>query len=133
MAGTGHDQGRRAFIHTNGNLSGPVTRLRLGQNLLALVDGPLSFDVAVDMTAARVKGIEASPVAGQADALVAPSIETANGVYRAMCLFGKAEMAGILYGGIVPIVLPSRSDSAENRFNSIALAAMAAKRDSLTD
>lgn len=93
----------------------------------AFVDGPLSFDAAVDMKAARLKGVEGSQVAGQADVLVAPNIETANGVYRAMCLFGNAEMAGIIYGGVVPIVLPSRSDSTENRFNSIALAALAAK------
>ncbi len=99
----------------------------------ALVDGPLSFDAAIDMSAARVKGIEDSQVAGQADVLVAPNIETANGVYRAMCLFGNADIAGVVYGGIVPVVLPSRSDSVENRFNSIALAALATGERKVSD
>lgn len=92
----------------------------------AMVDGPLSFDAAVSMFAARAKGLENSPVAGKADILVAPNIETANGVYRAMCLYGNADVAGIVFGGVVPVVLPSRSDSVENRFNSIAMAALAA-------
>lgn len=92
----------------------------------AYVDGPLSFDVAVDMVAAHSKGIKDSPVAGQADILLAPNLETANGVYKAMTLFGNAQIGGIVYGGKVPIVLSSRSDSIENQFNAIALGALTA-------
>ncbi len=92
----------------------------------AIVDGPLPFDVAVDMAAARTKGIVGSPVAGQADILLAPDIATANGVYRAMTLFGRAAMGGVVVGGKVPVVLNSRSDSVDNRFNSIILATLMA-------
>ncbi|NOY88832.1 MAG: phosphate butyryltransferase [FCB group bacterium] len=92
----------------------------------AYVDGPLSFDVAVDMIAAHSKGIKNSPVAGQADILIAPNLETANGVYKAMTLFGKVQIGGIVYGGKVPIVLSSRSDSMENQFYAIVLGVLVA-------
>ena len=72
------------------------------------------------------KGISDSPVAGQADILLAPDIATANGVYRAMTLVGNAAIGGMIVGGKVPVVLNSRSDSVDNRFNSIVLAALAA-------
>ncbi|UCE23303.1 MAG: bifunctional enoyl-CoA hydratase/phosphate acetyltransferase [Candidatus Zixiibacteriota bacterium] len=89
------------------------------------VDGPLSFDVAVDMAAAHAKGITDSHVAGQADIVLAPNIETANGVYRAMNLYGRAEMGGIVVGGAVPVVISSRSDSVQTRFNSLIVGIMA--------
>ena len=87
----------------------------------AHVDGPLSLDVAIDMFAAHSKGIIDSEVAGQADALVAPNIETANGIYTAMSLYGHAEVGGLIYGGRVPVALGSRSDSMENKYRSIVL------------
>ncbi len=92
-----------------------------GQIKGAFVDGPLSFDVAIDMFAAHAKGVHASTVAGQADALVAPNIESANGVYKAMALYGHCEMGGVIVGGRVPIALGSRSDTFDSKFNSIAL------------
>lgn len=94
----------------------------------AYVDGPLSFDVAVDMFAAHSKGITDSMVAGQADILLAPDIATANGVYRAMSLYGNAVMGGVVIGGKVPVVLSSRSDSVENRLNSITLGVLTASQ-----
>ena len=92
----------------------------------AFVDGPLSFDVAIDMEAAFAKGIKDSEVAGQADAMVAPNIETANGIYTAMSLYGNAEVGGVIYGGQVPIALGSRSDSLDNKYRSIVLGVLAA-------
>lgn len=89
------------------------------------VDGPLSFDVAVDMEAAHAKGVTTSEVAGQADAMVAPHIEVANGIYKAMSLYGPAEIGGVVVGGKVPLSLPSRSDRADGRFRSIVLACLA--------
>ncbi len=86
------------------------------------VDGPLSFDCAVDFPAAQSKGITDSEVAGQADALLAPNIETAYGIYQAMALYGKAQMGGVLVNGTVPVVMPARADSIETIFHSIALA-----------
>ncbi len=92
----------------------------------AYVDGPLSFDIAVDLFAAHSKGITDSKVAGQADIILAPNIETANGIYRAMSLYGKSELGGIICGGKVPVIVNSHSDSVETRFNSIMLGSLAA-------
>lgn len=91
-----------------------------------LIDGPLSFDIAVDSFAAEGKGIKNLDVAGQADALLAPNIETANGVYTAMSLYGNADVGGLLFGGKVPIAMASRSDSEKNRYHSILLSIIAA-------
>ncbi|MFZ5980068.1 MAG: phosphate acyltransferase [Candidatus Zixiibacteriota bacterium] len=92
----------------------------------AFVDGPLSFDIAVDMFAAHAKGVTDSEVAGQADALIAPNIEVANGVYKGMSLYGKCQMGGVIVGGRVPIALGSRSDNADNKYNSLVLGVLAA-------
>ncbi|MEA3296525.1 MAG: phosphate acyltransferase [candidate division Zixibacteria bacterium] len=99
-----------------------------GQIKNAFVDGPLSFDVAVDMVAAHSKGITTSEVAGQADVMIAPNIETANGVYKAMALYGNAQVGGILYGGCVPVALAEGWEPSETGFNSIVLAVLAAVR-----
>jgi phosphate butyryltransferase len=91
----------------------------------AYVDGPLSFDVAVDPAAAESKGITNSAVAGRCDGMLAPSIEVANGVYNAMTLHGRADIGGVIIGGRVPLAVNSRADSDQARFNSIALASLA--------
>ena len=88
------------------------------------VDGPLSFDCAVDPVAAESKGITNSEVAGRANAMLAPNIDTAHGVYKAMALYGNARVGGVIYGGRVSVALAARSDSAENILNSIALAVL---------
>lgn len=97
-----------------------------GQVKGARVDGPLSFDIAVDMFAAHSKGVKTSPVAGQADAMVAPNIETANGIYKAMTLYGHCEMGGVIIGGKVPIALGSRSDTWQGKYNSLLLGVLSA-------
>lgn len=96
-----------------------------GQIKGAFVDGPISFDCAVDMFAARSKGLDKSEVAGQADILLAPNIETAGGIYRAMSLYGKVQIGGVLIGGKAPVALGTRSDSAETKFHSIVLGVLA--------
>jgi phosphotransacetylase len=88
-----------------------------------IIDGPLSFDVAIDSNVAWSKGVTDSKVAGDADIFVAPSIETANGVYKALVIFAGAESAGILYGGPSPVVTMLAVDSTESIINSIILAA----------
>jgi phosphate butyryltransferase len=93
-----------------------------GQIRGALVDGPLSYDVAVDMEAAQAKGIRHSAVAGQADAMLASSIEVANGVYLAMSLYGRCDIGGVIAGGLVPVAASFPSDSLSSRFHSILLA-----------
>lgn len=86
-----------------------------------VVEGPVSFDIAVDMAAAQAKGMGNSAVAGQTDILIAPNIETANGVLKAVSLFTELEIGGVLVGGTVPVALSLDYDSEENKFNSLLL------------
>jgi len=98
-----------------------------GQISGALLDGPLAFDNAVSPEAARVKGIT-SQVAGQADILVVPDLESGNMLAKQLEYLGGAESAGIVMGGRVPLVLTSRSDSRVTRLASCAIALMLAER-----
>ena len=88
-----------------------------------IVDGPLDLDIAVDPELARVKGIK-SPVAGQADILIAPDIDAGNMMYKELSFMSDAQGAGIVMGAKVPVILTSRSDSAETRMFSTALAVL---------
>lgn len=90
-----------------------------------VVEGPLSFDIAIDKNAAIAKGLTDSVVAGDADILVAPNIETAGGVYKAINLFADAEIGGVITGGKVPVVVLIEIDSVDTRYNSILLSLMA--------
>ncbi len=90
----------------------------------ARVEGPLALDNAVSVEAARHKGI-AGDLAGRADILVAPNIEAANILYKALIFFAKAEEAGVVMGARSPIVLNSRSDLVRNKLYSLALGALA--------
>lgn len=93
-----------------------------GEYGAVIVDGPLDVRTACDAEALRTKGIS-SPLEGKADVLVFPDIEAANTFYKTITFFLNAPTAGCLVGTIAPVVLPSRGDSAENKFLSIALAA----------
>jgi phosphotransacetylase len=92
-----------------------------GQITGALVDGPLAFDNAVSMAAAKTKGIQ-SRVAGDADILVVPDIESGNMLAKQLEYLGDAQAAGLVMGARVPIVLTSRADSAHSRIASCAMA-----------
>ena len=91
-----------------------------GQITGGLVDGPLAFDNAVSLAAARTKGI-ISPVAGDADILVVPDLESGNMLAKQLEYLGGAQAAGIVMGARVPIVLTSRADSAHSRIASCAI------------
>ncbi len=91
----------------------------------AIVDGPLAFDNAVSVEAAKVKGID-SPVAGSADVLLVPNIEAGNVLFKQMVYFMSAAAAGIVMGAKVPIVLTSRADPVPARLASAALASIVA-------
>jgi phosphate acetyltransferase len=91
----------------------------------ALLDGPLAFDNAIDMEAARIKGIK-SEVAGRAQILVVPDLESGNMLAKNLSYFAKAVGAGIVVGARVPVVLTSRADSARSRMASAAVAALLA-------
>lgn len=92
----------------------------------ALVHGPLAFDNAVSPDAAAVKGIT-HPVAGHADILLAPNIETGNALFKMMVYFMSACAAGIVLGAKVPAILTSRADPPEARLASAAIAAILAE------
>jgi len=91
----------------------------------ALIEGPFAFDNAVSPDAARLKGIH-SPVAGNADILVVPNIETGNSLFKMMVYFMSATAAGIVMGATVPIILTSRADPPQARVAAAALAALVA-------
>lgn len=92
-----------------------------GQITGGLVDGPLAFDNAVSLAAAKTKGIQ-SEVAGDADILVVPDLESGNMLAKQLEYLGGAQAAGIVMGAKVPIVLTSRADSAHSRIASCAIA-----------
>jgi phosphotransacetylase len=87
------------------------------------LDGPLAFDNAISIEAAKIKLIE-SPVAGKADILVAPDLEAGNMIVKQLQYFAKAKLAGIVLGARVPIVLTSRADNAQDRLASCALGSL---------
>jgi phosphate acetyltransferase/phosphate butyryltransferase len=97
-----------------------------GQIPGAIVDGPLAFDNAVSAAAARAKGI-VSEVAGAADILVVPDLESGNMLAKQLGYLGGAASAGIVLGARVPIVLTSRADTRESRIASCAVALVAAR------
>ncbi len=96
-----------------------------GQITGGCLDGPLAFDNAVSPMAARIKGID-SPVAGKADILVAPDLESGNMLAKQLMYLGNAASAGIVLGARVPIILTSRADTYESRITSCALAVLLA-------
>ncbi len=89
----------------------------------AVLDGPLAFDTAVSAPAAAIKEL-VSPVAGVADVLLVPDLESGNMLAKQLEYLGGAEMAGVVLGARVPIVLTSRSDSARARLGSCAVAVL---------
>jgi phosphate butyryltransferase len=88
-----------------------------------IIDGPLAFDNAVSAESALHKGIR-SEVAGDCDILLVPDIEVGNVLYKSLVFFSKAKVASVILGAAAPIVLTSRSDNEEAKFNSILLAAV---------
>jgi len=90
------------------------------EDLQADVFGPLAMDVALAPKAAAIKGIK-SPVAGAADALLVPTIEVGNAVTKALVWCSGACAAGIVLGGRIPVLIPSRSDASAARLAAIAL------------
>lgn len=91
-----------------------------------LVEGPISYDLAMSREAAEIKGY-VSPVAGDADILLMPSMSTGNLVAKALTVSGGAKMAGVIVGAKAPVVVVSRSASSEEKFLSLVFAAAAAK------
>ena len=98
-----------------------ITKLAKEDNLEADVFGPLAFDNSISKKSAAIKGVK-NIVAGDADVLLVPSVETGNSLVKMMIYFMGACAAGVVVGGKVPIVITSRSDEAQARLASIAAA-----------
>jgi len=98
-----------------------LTKLAKEEKLEADVFGPLAFDNSISKKSAAIKGIK-NIVAGEADVLLVPSVETGNALVKMMIYFMGACAAGVVVGGKVPVVITSRSDEAQARLASIAAA-----------
>ncbi len=94
-----------------------------GQIKDVIIDGPLAYDNAISKEASQIKGIE-SEVAGDVDILLAPNLEAGNMISKQLAYLANAEMAGIVLGARVPIILTSRADNARSRLASTAIAAI---------
>ena len=101
-----------------------ITKLAKDENLNADVFGPLAFDNSISKKSATIKGIN-NLVAGDADVLLVPSVETGNALVKMLIYFCGACAAGVVIGGKVPVVITSRSDEAQARLASIAAAVVA--------
>jgi len=98
---------------------------RRGQLSGCYIEGPIALDASLSKFAAERKGI-ASPIVENTDIFLAPDIEAANILYRAIVYFAKAESGGIVLGARVPIVLLSRAETAETKVRSIAIGVLMA-------
>ena len=96
-----------------------------GQIKGAIVDGPLAIDIAFSAESAQIKGVD-TPVAGDADILIFPNIDTGNVFFKTVTYLAKGTIAAIVAGAMAPAVLTSRSDTEESKFYSILLAAAVA-------
>lgn len=100
-----------------------IAAARAGQYGAAIVDGPMDVMCACDIEADRIKGIN-SPIEGNADGIIFPDILAANTFYKTVTLFCGATMAGLVMGAKVPVALCSRGDTAESKYNALALACL---------
>jgi phosphate butyryltransferase len=92
------------------------------------VGGPYSLDVAVSALAARQKGL-ADGIAGQADVLITPGIDAGNVLYKSLTCFAGLDLASVVVGAAVPLIIPSRADSESTKVYSTALALLLAQGD----
>jgi len=93
-----------------------------------VIDGPLSYDTAINLICAQDKGLYSSGVAGDPDLLLLPNLEAANILGKSYKFHGKAKSGGLVLGAKVPVVLNSRSDSSERRLNSMLMARAIAEK-----
>ena len=88
-----------------------------------LVEGPISYDLAMDAESWKIKGYE-SPVAGDADILVVPNIVAGNILIKCLSFTGNAKTCGVIMGAMVPLIITSRSSPVEDKFMSIVMSAL---------
>ena len=113
---------KKAFPYTQDYLD-IIAMAQSGYFGRCIIDGPLDLKTSLDSVSLREKGIH-SAIDGQADALIFPDIVAGNVFYKTLTLFAYAKTAGVLQGTLKPVVMPSRSDSPESKYHSLALAAI---------
>lgn len=124
-----------AFEYINSSMPATVDAAALtqmnrrGQILGAYLEGPLALDVVLSSFAADRKGIT-DPIVENADVLIAPTIEAANILYRAILYFAGGQSGGVVVGAAVPLVLLSRAETPETKLRSIAIAKLVASEAS---
>ncbi|MFA7544113.1 MAG: phosphate acyltransferase [Candidatus Cloacimonadaceae bacterium] len=96
-----------------------------GQIKGCTIDGPLDIFLACDPKSVEIKGIP-TPIAGEADILIFPNLETANAFYKGLMLFAEGELAGLIQGTTKPVVVMSRSESEASKYYCIALSCLMA-------
>lgn len=96
-----------------------------GASLNCIMDGPLDLFLACDKSSVEIKGVK-TPVDGDADILLFPSLEASNPFYKSLMLFAKGELAGLIRGTRKPVIVMSRSESEKSKFYCIALACLMA-------
>lgn len=94
-----------------------------GQIKDCVIDGPLDIFLACDPAAMEMKGVQ-TPIAGDADILIFPNLESANSFYKGLMLFAGGELAGLIQGTTKPVVVMSRSESAASKYYCIALSCL---------
>ncbi len=97
-----------------------------GQFGNCIMDGPLDIFLACDKKSVEIKGVK-TPVDGDADILVFPSLESGNPFYKGLMLFAHSELAGLIRGTVKPVVVMSRSESEKSKYFCIALACLMAQ------
>ena len=131
----GIEQPRIALIHCTEKVSPkfPITldyeklieMCKAGEFGNAIIDGPSDLKCAVDKESADIKGIK-SPLEGNADAVIMPDIEAGNVYYKTLTAFTDTKLAVGLQGTSCPVTLTSRADTAETKYNSLAMACLQA-------
>ncbi len=96
-----------------------------GQISQCVMDGPVDLFLACDPASVKIKGVD-TPLAGNADILLFPSLESCNPFYKGLMLFGGGELAGMICGTTKPVVLMSRSESELSKYYCVALACLMA-------
>jgi phosphate butyryltransferase len=104
-----------------------VERAKAGVFTKSIVDGPMAFDLAIDMESVEIKGYK-SQVGGRADVILFPSVDAGNVFYKTATKLLGCESAAIVMGAKVPAILTSRGDSSKSKLCSIALAAVSTER-----
>lgn len=94
-----------------------------GQIKGCIIDGPLDVFLACDPPSVQIKGVP-TPIAGDADILIFPNLETANAFYKGLMLFAEGELAGLIQGTEKPVIVMSRSESEKSKYYCLALSCL---------